>query len=141
MKKLKSIITFVFVMFAIVMLSGCIFEGVNVNKWNFVPEQASGTELDLTFVSGSEMSFAFTVKNNSEERNLLSTTFSVVCKVGDQEKNIETLCFDSFATSITFEKNQSQNITLHAISTTSLSSCSKITIKYDGTTICEYTIK
>ena len=143
MKKLKLFVAFAVALCCFSMLAGCLFfDGfVLVNNWRLTPQQATGTEVNLAFVSGSEMEFAFTVKNLGEARQLNANNFDVVCVVNNTEQNSISVYFDSHQASISFEQNQSKNITLHALTSSSFSNSSKVIIRYDGTIICEYLVR
>ena len=144
MKKIKLYCVMAITLCLLTLLSGCLFFDpfVIVNDWRITPQQASGSEVNLSFVSGSEMEFAFTIKNLGEERTLKSNTFDVVCVVNGTEESSATVYFDSILqTSIDFSKNESKNITLHALTKSSFANSSKIIVKYDGTTIVEYLVR
>lgn len=143
MKKLKLFTTIAVALCCLAMVSGCLFFDpfVLVNNWRITPQQATGTEVNLSFVSGSEMQFSFTVKNLGEERNLNASNFDIVCVVDGTEHSSASVYFDSLQTSINFTTNQSQNVTLHALTSASFSNSSKVLVRYDGTTICEYLVR
>ena len=144
MRKIKYLNIGIVAICLITLLAGCLFFDpfVLVNNWRITPQQATGTEVNLSFVTGSEMEFAFTIKNLGEERNLYASNFDVVCVISGSEESSTAIYFDSpLITSINFAEEESKNITLHALTKSSFANSSKILVKYDGTTICEYIVR
>ena len=141
MKKIKSILFLALTVFCL-MMGGCaVYPSVKINDWNFTPQQASGTEIDLSLISGSELEFDFTVKNESEARELLASTFDVIFKNEEVETHAISIYIDNYKSSLNFAEYESKNIKLHAVSTSTVSESKSIIIKYDGTTIVEYIVK
>ena len=142
MKKFKSVLFLSVLVICLSFIGGCaIYPSVTINNWNFVPQQASGTEIDLSLIAGSELEFDFTVHNQDEARDLLASTFSVVFTKNQSETNALSIYFDNHQTSLSFASFESRNLKLHVISTATVSSSTKITINYDGSTIIEYLVK
>ena len=142
MKKIKSTLFFALAIFCMALFGGCaIYPSVVINDWDFAPQQASGTEINLSLISGSEMEFNFTVKNYGEERNLLASAFDVLLSNGETSTSAISIYLDNHKSSLSFVKNESKNIKLHAVSTITISQSTSITIKYDGTAIVEYFVR
>ena len=135
MKKFKALLFLPLAVLCLMVYSGCLLLGtVEVNKWSFKPQQASGTEIAL----GSSMTFHFSVTNYGDERELRASTFNVVCVIDENEYNAEAIYLDSLKSSVNFLKGESRSVELHVVTTSSFSSSSKILIKYDGKTLVEY---
>ena len=135
MKKFRILYFIPLALLCLLTYAGCLFLGtVEINKWSFKPQQASGTEIAL----GSSMTFHFTVVNYGEERELKASTFNVSCVIDNNEYNAEAIYLDNLKSHVDFMQGESRNIELHVATTSSFSSSSKILIKYDGRTIVEY---
>ena len=141
MKKIKSTLIIALTVFCLVMGGCAVYSSVKINDWNFAPQQASGTEIDLSLISGSELEFDFTVKNESEARDLLASTFDVIFKNEEGETHAISIYIDNHKSSLNFAEYESKNIKLHAITTSTVSENKSIIIKYDGITIVEYIVK
>ena len=138
MKKFKALLFVPLAVLCLFMYAGCLLLGtVEVNRWSFKPQQASGTEIAL----GSSMTFHFSVVNYGEERELKASAFEVSCVVDGSEYNAEAIYLDSLKTAVNFLHAESRNVELHVVTTSSFSSSSKIVIKYDGQPIVEYLLK
>ena len=143
MKKFKSLSLIFLVVFCIAIFAGCsLFESgfVIVDHWGFTPAQASGTDINLTIIKGSYLSFDFTIYNNISERTLLADSFDVVIVCNDVEESAEEIMFDNFQKSLSFGEKTKANIKLKALCKSTISGSAKIIIKYSGTTICQYLI-
>ncbi len=141
MKKTKYLTLTLVALLCLSMLAGCkVFNISFINDWVFVPQQVTGSELNLSLISASSMEYTFNIKNNGEERELKSSAFTIVYTI-DGTNYQPVVTFNDYSTSISFENKQSQDITLKAISTATFTNNSKIAIKYDGTLICEYTVR
>ena len=142
---MKNLKLFSFVLVAVlsaVLFAGCVFGTVTIDNWQFKPEQASGSSLDLTLINSSAMTFDFTITNKGNDRELLAESFKVIIKNGEQEVEADAVTFENLKTKIEFKANTSANIKLNAVATKSnLSENSKILIKYSGSLICEYKVK
>ena len=142
MKKAKISLILIGLIFCFAFFGGCaIYPSSIINDWNFAPQQASGTEIDLSLISGSELSFDFTIQNGSNARPLNASSFMVVFSKGESEENASIVYFDDYKSSLNFARYETKNIKLHAMSTSTISENSSITIKYDGRTIVTYIVK
>ena len=141
MKKTKISLILLSVIFCFMILNGCaIYNSVTINDWNIVPQQATGSEIDLSLFSGSDIEFDFTIKNQSEARDLIVGNFNVILVKGINEESVSTVYFDNHRATLSFAENESRNIKLHALSSSTISENTKIVIKYDGKTVVEYDI-
>ena len=135
MKKFKVLYFVPLALLCLLTFAGCLFFGtVEVNKWSFKPQQASGAEIAL----GTSMTFHFSVVNYDNERELKASAFKVSCVIDNSEYDAEAIYLDNLRSSVNFAQNESRNVELHVVTTSSFSSSSKILIKYDGRTIVEY---
>ena len=142
MKKIKYLTFALITVLCLSMLAGCKILNISfINDWVFVPQQVTGSELNLSLISASSMEYTFNIKNNGEDRDLKANTFSIIYTIDGTNYQPTSITFDDYSTSISFLNKQSKDVTLKAISAISFTNNSKIVIKYDGTIICEYIVK
>ena len=144
MKNIKTLLIFIFAISFCFILGACsLFNNtLFIDNWKFKPAQASGQELDLSVFSANNLSFNFSVENRYDARTLNIETFLVSVIVNEENINVDTKFLDEYGvTSVSFNKNETRNIVLIAISTINIEDASKVIIKYDGKTICEYRLK
>ena len=142
MKKIKELSFMFIAVLCFAFFGGCaVYPSVTIDGWNFAPQQVSGTEIDLSLFSGSELKFDFTIKNQSEARTLRAENFDVIFKSGNNEQNAISVYFDNHEASIDFIQNESKNIKLCALATATVSESDKLIIEYDGRVVVEYKIK
>ena len=142
MKKINSMMFLSLALLCLAFVGGCaVYPSVVVNNWNFAPQQANGTELDLSLIAGSELEFNFTIKNEGEARDLLASTFDVIFTTESGESSALSIYFDNHQTRLSFVKYESKNIVLHAVSNTTVSESRRITITYDGQTLVQYLVR
>ena len=141
MKKAKFLTLVLIAVLCLSMFAGCKILNISfINDWVFVPQQVTGSELNLSLISASSMEYTFNVKNNGDERELKSSAFTVNYKIDGSDYQ-PVITFDDYSTSISFLSKESKDVTIKAISTATFTNNSKIVIKYDGTVICEYIVK